>query len=244
MPQPLLGHLIELRMRLIYCLVALGLGAGISYPFSSDIFHLLTQPFWEAGGKRMIYTGLTEAFLTYLKITVVSGSVLALPVILWQGWLFMRPGLHAHERRVLWLIVIASPLLFLLGAGMAYFIVCPLAWKFFLSFETPSLHLEARMSEYLSLILKLITAFGICFQLPLVILGLFKMGFLSLQTLTSKRKYAFLSIVIVAAVLTPPDMISPLLLIIPLYGLYELSVGVIYWTQPKEGMLSLGNPRP
>ena len=231
---PLLGHLIELRLRLIYCLVALGVGMGISYPFAPRIFQILTEPLWEAGGRRMIYTGLTEAFLTYLKIAVVSGGILALPIILWQAWLFMRPGLHPHEQRSVWLIMLASPVLFLLGTSLAYFVVCPLAWDFFLSFETSSLQLEARMSEYLSLILKLITAFGICFQLPLVILGLFKMGMITLKTLTSKRKYAFLIIVIVAAILTPPDIISPLLLIVPLYGLYELSIGVIYLNQRKQ----------
>ncbi len=181
----------------------------------------------------MITTGLTEAFLTYLKISVVSGALLALPVILWQAWLFMRPGLHAHEKRTVHLIMIASPVLFLSGASLAYFVVCPLAWQFFLSFETPSLQLAPRMSEYLSLILKLITAFGICFQLPLVILGLFKIGFITLHTLTAKRKYAFLSIVIIAAILTPPDIISPLLLIVPLYGLYELSIGIIWMANRK-----------
>jgi len=237
MQKPLLEHLIELRLRLIYALTALGIGVAVCYPFAPHIFKFLSEPLWQAmgeeAGRRLIYTGLTEAFLTYLKLAFFGGFILSFPVILWQLWLFIGPGLYQHEKRLIWPFLIISPLLFIMGASLAYYMVCPWAWQFFLSFEMPvtpnglSLQLEARMSEYLSLVIKLILAFGLCFQLPIVILGLAKIGIISLETLQCKRKYAFLIIVVVAAVLTPPDIISPLSLIIPLYTLYEISIGLL-----------------
>jgi len=237
MQKPLLEHLIELRLRLTYALLALGIGIGVCYPFASTIFQFLAEPLWQAmseeSGHRLIYTGLTEAFLTYLKISFFGGFILAFPFILWQLWLFVGPGLYDSERKAIWPVLIASPLLFLMGASLAYYVVCPWAWQFFLSFEMPpspdgmALQLEARMSEYLSLILKLIMAFGICFQLPLLLLSLFKLGIVTLEGLENKRKYAFLIIVILAAIITPPDIISPLSLIIPLYTLYEISIGLV-----------------
>jgi sec-independent protein translocase protein TatC len=157
------------------------------------------------------------------------------------------PGLYAHERKAIWPFLLTSPVLFLMGASLAYYMVCPWAWSFFLSFEIPtlqnglSLQLEARMSEYLSLMIKLILAFGLCFQLPLVILGLSKLGILTLESLEGKRKYAFLIIVVIAAVLTPPDIISPLSLIIPLYTLYEISIGLVKMSLKRKGLDYVGH---
>jgi len=237
MQKPLLEHLIELRLRLIYALLALSAGVAISYPFAPSLFQFLTEPLWQAmgeeEGRRLIYTGLTEAFLTYLKLAFFSGFIISLPFILWQIWLFIGPGLYDHEKKTFWPVLIASPLLFLMGASLAYYGVCPWAWKFFLSFEMPpsphglSLQLEARMSEYLSLIIKLILAFGLCFQLPLILLSLSKLGVITLEGLKRNRKYAFLIIVVISAIITPPDIISPLSLIIPLYALYEISIGLV-----------------
>lgn len=245
MKKPLLEHLIELRLRLTYALLALGLGVGICYPLAPSLFQFLAEPLWQAmseeSGHRLIYTGLTEAFLTYLKISFFGGFILAFPFILWQVWLFVGPGLYASEKRAIWPVLIASPLLFLMGASLAYYVVCPWAWQFFLSFEMPpspdgmALQLEARMSEYLSLILKLIMAFGICFQLPLLLLSLYKLGIVTLEGLENKRKYAFLIIVILAAIITPPDIISPLSLIVPLYTLYEISIGLVKLSMIRKG---------
>jgi sec-independent protein translocase protein TatC len=242
MQKPLLEHLIELRRRLIYIFLALGCGVAVSYPLAPALFHFLTEPLVQVmgGGRRLIYTGLTEAFLTYLKLSFFSGFVLSLPFILWQGWFFIAPGLYPREKKVFFLLALASPLLFISGAALAYYVICPMAWKFFLSFEIPpssdgvSLQLEARMSEYLSLILKLILAFGICFQLPLILMGLHKIGLVTLTTLRTNRKYAFLIIVIIAAIMTPPDIISPLGLIIPLYALYEISILLIKFSLRKQ----------
>lgn len=246
MQKPFLEHLIELRLRLLYALVAFSVGVAICYPFAPLIFKFLSEPLWQAmgeeAGRRLIYTGLTEAFLTYLKLSLFGGFILSFPLILWQLWLFVGPGLYDHEKTLIWPFLITSPLLFLIGASLAYYVVCPWAWQFFLSFERLvetnglSLQLEARMSEYLSLIIKLILAFGLCFQLPLVILGLSSAGILSLESLKRKRKYAFLIIVVVAAVITPPDIISPLSLIIPLYTLYEISIGLLKLSLRRKGL--------
>jgi sec-independent protein translocase protein TatC len=237
MQKPFLDHLIELRRRLIYSLLAFGMGAVVCYPLAPHIFKFLSEPLWHAmgeeAGRRLIYTGLTEAFLTYLKLAFFGGFILAFPLILWQMWLFVGPGLYRHEKKLIGPFLILSPLLFAMGAGLAYYVVCPWAWQFFLSFELATetnglaLQLEARMSEYLSLMMKLILAFGLCFQLPIILFGLTKLGVLSLESLMRNRKYAFLSIVIVAAIMTPPDIISPLSLIIPLYSLYEISIGLL-----------------
>lgn len=245
MQKPFLEHLIELRLRLIYALMALGVGVAICYPFAPHIFKFLSEPLWQAmgeeTGRRFIYTGLTEAFLTYLKLAFFGGFILSFPIILWHLWLFIGPGLYEHEKTFIWPFLIASPFLFLMGASLAYYVVCPWAWQFFLSFEMPvaasglSLQLEARMSEYLSLIIKLVLAFGLCFQLPLVILTLSSAGILSLESLKRKRKYAFLIIVIISAVITPPDIISPLSLIIPLYTLYEISIGLLKISLRRKG---------
>ena len=245
MQKPFLEHLMELRLRLIYALLALCVSIAVCYPLAPDIFKFLCKPLWQAmgeeAGRRLIYTGLTEAFLTYLKLAFFGGFILALPIILWQVWLFVGPGLYRHEKTLIWPFLIASPLLFFMGASLAYYVVCPWAWQFFLSFEMPvtidglSLQLEARMSEYLSLIIKLILAFGLCFQLPLLILGFASLGILSLDGLKRKRKYAFLIIVVVSAIITPPDIISPLSLIIPLYTLYEISIGLLKIVLRRKG---------
>lgn len=251
MQKPLLEHLIELRKRLLYCLLGLGLGVALCYPLAPTIFQFLTDPLWHAMGedpsRRLIYTGLTEAFLTYLRVSFLCGFILTLPFLLWQAWLFIGPGLYDSEKKVIWPFLFGSPLLFLMGASLAYYVVCPWAWQFFLSFELPvspgglSIQLEARMGEYFSLILKLIMAFGICFQLPLLLVGLAKLGIITVQGLERNRKYAFLIIVIVAAIITPPDIISPLSLIIPLYTLYEISIGLVKLSLKKKGLHRVGH---
>lgn len=243
MQKPLLEHLIELRQRLIYCLGAFFLVFLVAYHFAPAIFQFLVQPLADLikgeEGRRLIYTGLTEAFLTYLSVAFFAALFVTLPLILWQVWSFVSPGLYKAEKRVFAPFFMATPVLFLLGAAMAYYIVCPMAWEFFLSFETPAtvaslpLQLEARVSEYLSLVLKLIFAFGLSFQLPVVLVLLAKSGILTAEQLASKRKYAFLAIVVVAAIITPPDIISPISLIIPLYALYEISLVLVKGVEKK-----------
>lgn len=248
MQKPLLEHLIELRKRLIYCLATFFVAFLISYHFAADIFSFLVQPLSNLlqgqEGRRMIYTGLTEAFLTYLSVSFFTALFLTLPLILWQLWKFIAPGLYRNEKTVFSSFFFATPVLFFAGAAVAYYVVCPMAWEFFLSFETTTgplpVQLEARVGEYLSLVLKLVFAFGLSFQLPVILVLLAKVGVLSSGQLASKRKYAFLSIVIFAAVITPPDIISPISLIIPLYALYEISLILVKGVERKiikEGSL-------
>ena len=244
MQKPLLEHLIELRQRLIYCLGAFFVAFLVAYHFAPNIFQFLVQPLADLiqgqEGRRLIYTGLTEAFLTYLSVAFFAALFVSLPLILWQVWRFISPGLYKRERAAFAPFFMATPVLFLLGSAMAYYIVCPMAWEFFLSFETPAtvaslpLQLEARVSEYLSLVLKLIFAFGLSFQLPVVLVLLAKSGIVTTEQLASKRKYAFLAIVVLAAIITPPDIISPISLIIPLYALYEISLVLVKGVEKKS----------
>ena len=228
----LLSHALELRTRLIACLVFLLICAGIAYAYAQEIFAFLLTPLPEGESRRLIYTGLPEAFLTYVKLALWTGVFVALPFIFLQVWRFVAPGLYANERRVFLLFMGLTPLLFFTGAAFSFYVVIPNAWKFFLSFEQTHgvgvpIVLEARISEYLSLTLQLIFAFGGAFLLPVVLFILNKIGVLSAGQLASGRRYAFVLILILAAILTPPDVFSMIALAIPLYFLYEMSIILI-----------------
>lgn len=233
-PQPLLAHLAELRYRLKLATLALLVGFVVGYLISDTTFGLLTLPlreaFGEEAGRRLIYTGLAEAFVTKMQLALFTAFLLTFPVQAAQVYLFLAPGLYKHEKRVLLPYLIAAPLLFFLGAAMAYFYIFPAAWKFFLSFETGTdsfglpLQLEARMSEYLDLAMSIILAFGISFQLPILLTLLVRVGLISVETLQKGRRYAIVILITVAAILTPPDVISQLGLFTALYLLYELSI--------------------
>lgn len=230
--QPLLDHLIELRRRLIYSLLAVGIGFAGAYVFAPEIYEFLVRPLAALQGEqhRLIYTGLTEAFVTYLHLALWTGFFLAFPVIASQIWIFVAPGLYRHERRAFLPFLIATPVFFLIGAAMAYYFVFPAAWKFFLSFEMPApagglpIQLEARVSEYLSLSMTLILAFGMAFELPVALVLMAKAGILSAAKLASFRRYAIVLIFAAAALLTPPDLISMISLALPMVLLYELSI--------------------
>lgn len=226
-------HLIDFRRRVLFSLLAVLAGFIVAYIFAPDIYGFLVRPLAEASNgeaRRLIYTGLAEAFITYIKLAFWAGSILALPVIATQIWMFVAPGLYRHERRVFLPFLIASPLLFLAGAAMAYYLVFPLAWKFFLGFELPAsssglpIQLEARVSEYLSLSMGIIFAFGLAFQLPIALVLLTYAGLLSAARLSGFRRYAIVLIFAVAAVITPPDVISQISLAIPMVVLYEVSI--------------------
>ena len=243
--QPLLAHLIELRQRLIYALAAILVGFGISYFFAPQIYEFLVRPLASATAgehRRLIYTGLTEAFTTYIKLALWTGCFLSFPVVASQIWMFVAPGLYKNERRAFLPFLVATPIFFLMGASVAYYVVFPMAWKFFLSFEMPGttetlpIQLEARVSEYLSLSMTVIFAFGLAFELPVILVLLARAGVLSAAKLSSFRRYAAVLIFVFAAILTPPDLISMVSLALPMMLLYELSILGAKWVEKKDGV--------
>ena len=247
---PLLEHLIELRTRLIYCFVAIIVLFIGAYSVHEQIYAFLVQPLANVMAKegsqtphRLIYTALQEAFFTYLKVSFFAALFVGFPFIAMQFWKFVAPGLYKHEKHALLPFLVATPLLFFMGGAMAYYFVFPLAWKFFLGFESSGAHgglpiqLEAKVDQYLSLVMQLIFAFGLCFELPVVMTLLGKIGLVSSRGLKAKRKYAVVGAFAVAAVLTPPDVFSQTGLAIPTILLYEISIICVRMVEKKRGDL-------
>lgn len=245
---PLLSHLIELRKRLLFCLLAFSVAFVGCYMMAEPIYHFLMQPLvdtlGEDSGRRMIYTGLHEAFMTYLKLAFFAALFITLPLILIQVWRFIAPGLYQHEKHAVSILFAMTPLLFILGAALAYYVVFPMAWGFFISFETAAsaghlaVQLEARVSEYLGLVIQLILAFGLSFELPVVLLLLAHTGALTADNLVTGRRYAIVGIFAVAAVITPPDLISQIALGTPIVLLYEASIWMIRWQEYRRAQRS------
>ncbi|MCW3475739.1 twin-arginine translocase subunit TatC [Limobrevibacterium gyesilva] len=241
---PLLDHLIELRRRLMWSMGALLIAFFVCYHFSGEIYSFLAEPLakiLESRGtdRRMIFTSLTEGFFTYLKVAFFGAAFISFPVIASQLWLFIAPGLYRSEKRAFAPFLIATPVLFVLGAALAYYFVFPFAWAFFLSFETPTggggvpIQLEARVGEYLDLVMKLIFAFGIAFQLPVALSLMAKVGIITSASLKKYRRYAYVGMFVIAAILAPPDVITQCGLAIPLIGLYEISILAARMVEPK-----------
>ncbi|MGD9649421.1 MAG: twin-arginine translocase subunit TatC [Dongiaceae bacterium] len=240
---PLLDHLRELRNRLMWVAAFFIAVFFAAFNFAPHIYAFLVEPLahaLEGENRRLIYTGLTEAFFTYVKLAGWTAFIFTLPLAMIQLWGFIAPGLYNHERRAFLPFLIATPVLFLLGAAMAYYFVFPIAWKFFLSYEMPlqsgglPIEAEPRVAEYLSLVMGLIFAFGLCFELPVLLTLLAKIGLVTPQQLAKGRRYAVVVILIIAAILTPPDVISQVLLATPMYILYEISIFMARMVAPKE----------
>lgn len=232
------SHLEELRKRIIICIGAVAVGFLASYFFSEQIFTILVKPLKEElpPDSLLIFTGLPEAFLVYLKLAFFAALFLSSPVILWQVWCFIAPGLYDREKKYVYPFVIFSTLFFVAGVSFGYFIVFPLAFKFFMGYSTELIKPLPSVKEYLSFSCKMLLAFGIVFELPLFVLFLAKIGVVNERMLRSQRKFAILGIFIAAAVLTPPDVVSQILMAFPLIVLYEISILVTkFFGKKAEG---------
>ena len=239
------GHLTELRSRLVKSFIFLIFLFIMCYIFSTDIYRFLVQPYADAVlsenlDRRLIFTALQETFLTYLKVAFFAAFFISSPFFLSQLWKFIAPGLYKNEKQALLPYLIATPTLFILGGCIVYYLIMPLAIKFFLGFETIAepgviaIQLEAKVNEYLSLIMRLIIAFGISFQLPVVLSLLARIGVIDSNYLKIRRKYVVVIIFAVAAVLTPPDPITQIGLALPLLILYELSILTVKIIEKKK----------
>ena len=239
-----ISHLAELRKRLIHCLIFLFATFLICYFFSEYIYGFLVEPYSSAvkddgTERRLIFTALQETFLTYLKVSFFAAFFITSPFVLVQIWKFIAPGLYKHEKSSLIPYLVITPILFLLGGMLVYYLIMPLAIKFFLSFESSGaitnlpIQLEAKVNEYLSLIMKLIFAFGLSFQLPVVLSLLARIGIIDSKFLKERRKYVVVIIFTAAAILTPPDPVTQIGLALPLLILYELSIFSVIMIEKK-----------
>ena len=230
-----ISHLTELRKRLIHSFIFLFIFFIICYLFAEYLYGFLVEPYANAvqhenSNRRLIFTALQETFLTYLKVSFFTAFFITCPFILTQIWKFIAPGLYKHEKKAIIPYLVLTPILFFLGGMLVYYLIMPLAIKFFLSFESSGLNtnlpiqLEAKVNEYLSLIMKLIFAFGLSFQLPIILSLLARIGVVDSKFLKERRKYVVVIIFAAAAILTPPDPITQIGLAIPLLILYELSI--------------------
>jgi sec-independent protein translocase protein TatC len=242
------SHFVELRSRIIKSIIFILIVFVISYTFAEQIYAFLVDPYANAvrndqTSRRLIFTALHETFITYLKVAFFSAIFLGSPVLLIQIYKFIAPGLYKNEKKTLLPYFISTPILFLLGGLLVYYLVMPLAINFFLSFETMGsnstlpIQLEAKVNEYLSLIMRLIFAFGISFQLPVLLNLLARIGVVNSEYLKKTRRYVVVIIFTVAAILTPPDPITQIGLAIPLLLLYELSIITVNFTEKKKNKI-------
>jgi len=224
--QPFFSHLKELRDRLLVCIVAVAIAFIFTYYFKERLFDFLMQPFLKVmpAQSSFIFTGITEAFLTYFKISVVAALFLAAPVILYEFWMFVAPGLYEKEKKYVYPFIFFGSLCFICGALFCYFVVMPNMYRFFVSYAREFVTPMPDLKNYMGLTLKLLIIFGFIFELPLVAFYLARAGIIKAKMLAKKRRYAILAVFIISAAITPPDVVSMILVALPLWGLYELGI--------------------
>ncbi|PQM55069.1 MAG: twin-arginine translocase subunit TatC [Rhodobacteraceae bacterium] len=244
---PLIEHLTELRSRLIRSVVAFALCMIAAFTVATHIFNFLANPIVEilkenGQSPDLIFTGLQQGFMVNIRISLFGGFMVSFPYISFQLWKFVAPGLYKNEKRAFLPFLLASPLLFLLGASFAFYIVMPLAFDFFLGFQQENTDVSdlvgitylGTINEYLGLTMKFIIAFGLCFQLPVLLTLMGKVGLISSEVLAKSRKYAVVGILVLAAIVTPPDVITQIILFTVVYALYEVSVLLVKWVEKKK----------
>jgi sec-independent protein translocase protein TatC len=235
---PLLDHLIELRTRLLWSLAAFAVAFGISLYFAKPVFGILAQPLLNAGQGKFIYTNVFEAFFVEIKVAFFAAMMLAFPVFATQLWKFVAPGLYANEKRAFLPFLLMTPVLFAAGASLAYFVAMPIALSFLLGYagNVGGVTLEALpgIDNYLGFVTKFLFGFGVAFLLPVILMLLERAGIVTREQLKSGRRYAIVGAFAIAAVLTPPDVVSQLLLALPLCLLYELAIIAIWFTQRRR----------
>ena len=244
---PLIEHLTELRNRLIRSVVAFAICMILAFTVASSIFNFLANPIvnilkMNGQAPDLIFTGLQQGFMVNIRISLFGGFILSFPYISFQLWKFVAPGLYRDEKKAFLPFLIASPLLFLLGAAFSFYIVMPLAFDFFLGFQQKNEDISdlvgitylGTINEYLGLTMKFIIAFGLCFQLPVLLTLMGKAGLVSSEALAKSRKYAVVGILVLAAIVTPPDVITQIILFTVVYALYEISVILVKWVEKKK----------
>jgi len=234
--QPFLSHLEELRKRLVVCAIGVGAGFVIAYIFAERLFQLLVAPLKAVmpEGDQMIFTNLPEMFFAYIKVAFIASIMAASPLIFYQLWMFIAPGLYRKEKKMAIPFVISSTILFVGGALFGYFVVFPFGFKFFIGFSNEYVKALPSVKQYFSFSMKLLFAFGVVFELPVIIFFLSKMGIVTPQFLSQKRKYAILLTFALAAILTPPDVITQCMMAGPLIVLYEIGILVSRIAQKKK----------
>lgn len=237
--QPFLTHLEELRNRLIVCAIAIGIGFVISYIFSKQLFSFLILPLTEVlpADSHLIFTNLPEMFIAYIKVALIAGIILAIPVIFYELWMFLAPALYRREKGYLIPFVLFSSILFLVGSLFGYFVVFPYGFKFFIGFATEDIQALPSVKQYFSFTIRLLLAFGVVFELPVVVFFMTKIGLITPDSMKRFRKFAILSSFILSAILTPPDVATQIMMALPIIILYEVSILISkgIYRKKKEG---------
>lgn len=234
--QPFLAHLEELRKRLVVCAIAIGIGFIICYIFSKQLFSFLILPLTKAlpADSQLIFTNLPEMFITYIKVALVAGIILAIPIIFYQLWMFLAPALYQKEKGYCIPFVFFSSILFVAGSLFGYFVVFPYSFKFFMGFATEDIQALPSVKQYFSFAIRLLLAFGLVFEMPVVVFFLTKIGLITPDSMKKFRKFAILSSFILSAILTPPDVATQIMMALPIIILYELSIFISQGVHRKK----------